>query len=378
MLRSVLSFLVIIGLATAPSVAETFPPSPPRIDAGAYILVDFDTGKVLAAKNPTQKLPMANLAQLMTTYIVFEELAEGKLRLDEPVKISEHAWRQGGSRTFVQVGSRVPLRSLLLGMIVQSGNDATVALAERIAGTEAAFVQRMNATAKRLGLADTHFMDSTGLPVAGQFTTARDLALLATALIRDFPRYYHWFSLRRFEYNRIMQANRNGLLGTDPGVDGLKLGHTDAAGYCLVASAERRGMRLLSVVLGGQDFKDRESSSADLLNYGFRFYDTKLVAKAHTLLATAPVWKGQSPSIGVGIDQDLYVTLPRAAIPSLRTAVELQPRLMAPLSPNSTVGRLIVSAQGKTVATAPVYPLGTDADGGWWRDTVDTVRLWIN
>ncbi|HVC00801.1 MAG TPA: D-alanyl-D-alanine carboxypeptidase family protein [Steroidobacteraceae bacterium] len=375
MLRSLLPCFVLFGLAAGPSFADMPIKSLPNIDATAYSLVDFDTGKVLAAKNSVQELPMASLTQLMTAYVVFEELAAGKLKLDEPVTISEHAWRQGGSRTFVQVGSRVPVRSLLLGMIVQSGNDATVALAERVAGTEKAFVRLMNATAKRLGLADTHYMDSTGLPVPGHFTTARDLSLLTIALIRDFPQYYHWFSVKQFEYNRIMQRNSNGLLVNDPGVDGLKTGHTDAAGYCVVASAKRNGMRLVSVVLGGETFSGRVTSSAALLNYGFTFYATRLLARADTPLATATVWKAQSPSVGVGIARDLYVTVPRSGIASLETSVTLQPRLMAPLSPNSTVGRLVVTDQGKEVATVPLYPLTADAAGGWWQNLVDTVKL---
>lgn len=377
MLRSLLSCVVLFGLAAGPCFADMPIPKPPNIDATAYILVDYTTGKVLAAQNAVQELPMASLTKLMTAYIVFENLAAGKLQLDEPVTIGEHAWRQGGSRTFVQLGSHVPVKSLLLGMLVQSGNDATVALAERVAGTEDAFVRLMNVTAKRLGLAHTHYMNSTGLPVPGHFTTARDQSLLAIALIRDFPQYYHWFSVKQFEYNRVMQRNRNGLLDDDPGVDGLKTGHSDAAGYCMVASATRNGMRLVSVVLGGQTFSGRETSSAALLHYGFTFYDTKLVARADTPLATATVWKAQSPSVGVGIARDLYLTVPRDGTASLKTSVALEPRLLAPLSPRSTVGRLVVTDQGKVVATVPLHPLAADAAGGWWRDLVDTVKLWF-
>ncbi len=378
MYRSLAALLALFCVAAAPCFADMPIPSPPNIDATAYILVDFQTGKVLAAKNAMQELPMASLTKLMTTYIVFQELASGKLKLDEPVTISEHAWRQGGSRTFVQVGTQVPVRSLVLGMIVQSGNDATVALAERIAGTEDAFVQMMNATAQRLGLTHTHYIDSTGLPAPGHYTTARDLSLLTAALIRDFPQYYHWFSVKAFKYNGILQQNRNGLLNTDPGVDGLKTGHTDAAGYCLVASQHRRGMRLISVVLGGQTFTGRESSSAALLNYGFTFYDTKLVARARTALAAATVWKAQAPSVTVGIDHDLYVTVPRDDSGAVQTSLQIEPRLMAPLSPQSTIGRLIVTDRGQTIATAPLHPLAADGAGGWWRNLVDTVRVWVS
>jgi len=376
--RPIAALCALLALAAGPCLAASAVPSPPDIDATAYILVDYRTGKVLAAKNATEELPMASLTKLMTTYIVFGKLASGKLGLGDPVKISERAWRQGGSRTFVQVGTQVPVRALILGMIVQSGNDATVALAERIAGTEAAFARMMNATARRLGMTQTHYVDATGLPRRGLYTTARDLSLLATALIRDFPQYYHWFSVRQFEYQHILQRNRNGLLETDPGVDGLKAGHTDAAGYCLVASQRRHGMRLISVVLGGQNFMDRESSSAALLNYGFSVYDTRLVARARAPLATATVWKAQNPSVPVGIDRDLYVTIPRADDAALETSVRIAPRLMGPLTPQSTIGRLIVTDHGKTIATAPLHPLVADGAGTWWRNLVDTVRLWIS
>ena len=376
--RSIAALCALLCLAAGPCLAGSAVPHPPDVDATAYILVDYRTGQVLAAKNATEELPMASLTKLMTTYLVFEKLASGKLELGDPVTISEHAWRQGGSRTFVQVGTQVPVRALILGMIVQSGNDATVALAERIAGTEAAFVRMMNATAQRLGLTHTHYVDATGLPQPGLYTTARDLSLLAAALIRDFPQYYHWFAVKQFEYNHILQQNRNGLLNTDPGVDGLKAGHTDAAGYCLVASQHRHGMRLISVVLGGQTFMDRESSSASLLNYGFTFYDTRLVAKARAPLATATVWKAQNPSVPAGIDRDLYVTIPRADDGALRTSVQIAPRLMGPLTPQSTIGRLIVSDHGRTIATAPLHPLVADGAGTWWRDLIDAVRLWLS
>ncbi|MDE1923323.1 MAG: D-alanyl-D-alanine carboxypeptidase [Gammaproteobacteria bacterium] len=378
MLRPFLSCVLLLGLAAAPCLADIPIPNPPDIDATAYVLVDFHTGKILAAKNAVEKVPMASLTKLMTAYIVFEELADGKLKLDEPVTISEHAWRQGGSRTFVQVGTKVPVRSLILGMVVQSGNDATVALAERIAGTEGTFVQMMNETARKLGMLDTHYVDSTGLPDPQHYTTARDLSLLATALIRDFPQYYHWFSVKEFEYNGIKQQNRNGLLNTDPGVDGLKTGHTEAAGYCLVASALRNGMRLVSVVLGGQTFTGRETSSAALLNYGFTFFDTKLVARARAPLASVPVWKAAAPTVGVGISNDLYVTVPRDDSARLKTSVRLQPRLIAPLTTAAVVGSLDVTDGARTVASVPLHPLQADPAGGWWRSMVDTTRLWFN
>ena len=242
-------------------------------------------------KEAAARMEPASLTKLMTAYIVFQELAAGKLKLDEPVTVSEKAWRSEGSRTFIELGKPVSVELLILGMIVQSGNDATIALAERVAGTEETFAQLMNANAKRLGMVGTHFENSSGLPSPDHYTTARDMSLLAIAMIRDFPQYYKWYSVREFEHNGIKQQNRNGLLGRDPSVDGLKTGHTDSAGFCLVTSALRDGMRLVSVVLGSTSMKGRENASAALLNYGFTFYDTKLVVKGGTKLASTPVWK---------------------------------------------------------------------------------------
>ena len=233
----------------------------------------------------------ASLTKLMTAYIVFQELAAGKLKLQDQVVVSEHAWRSEGSRTFIELGKPVSVELLILGMVVQSGNDATIALAERIAGTEETFAQLMNANAKRLGMTGTHFENSSGLPSPNHYTTAHDMSLLAIALIRDFPQYYKYFSVREFEYNGIKQQNRNGLLGRDSSIDGLKTGHTDSAGFCLVTSALRDGMRVVSVVLGAKSFKGREDASGALINYAFTFYDTKLVAKGGAKLASAPVWK---------------------------------------------------------------------------------------
>jgi len=377
MLRSLFAFCALVLAATTTAYADIPIPSAPAVDARAYILVDYHTGKVLAAQNAVERMAPASLTKLMTAYIVFEELAAGKLKLDEPVTVSKHAWQTGGSRMFIQVGTQVPVKSLILGMIVQSGNDATVALAERVAGTEDTFVQMMNATAKKLGMVNTHYVDATGLPDPDHYTTARDLSLLATAIIRDFPQYYPWFAIREFEYNNIKQQNRNGLLDTDKTVDGLKTGHTEAAGYCLVASALRDGMRLVSVVLGGEKYKGRESASAALLNYGFTFYDTKLIAKAHTKLAATAVWKAAESPIGVGISHDLYVTVPRDGSAALKTSIQLQPKLTAPLGTASDVGQLRVYAGADAVATVPLHPLSNDADGGWWRDMIDTIRLWF-
>jgi D-alanyl-D-alanine carboxypeptidase (penicillin-binding protein 5/6) len=375
--RMLLTGLIALSFPWLAARADTPIPSAPEVDARTYIVVDFHTDKVLAAKDAAARMEPASLTKLMTAYIVFQELAQGKLKLDEPVTVSEHAWRSEGSRTFIELGKPVPVQTLILGMIVQSGNDATIALAERIAGTEDTFVQLMNANAARLGMVATHFENSTGLPSPQHYTTARDMSLLAAALIRDFPQYYNWYSVKEFEYNGIKQQNRNGLLGIDPSVDGLKTGHTDSAGYCLVTSALRDGMRIISVVLGSTSMKGRENASAALLNYGFTFYDTKLVAKGGTALATQHVWKAAAPTAEFGIKTDLYVTVPRGSAGDLKTVVDLEPKLIAPLATSDTVGQLHVLAGTQTLSTVPVHPLADVASGGWWRRLIDTIRLWF-
>jgi serine-type D-Ala-D-Ala carboxypeptidase (penicillin-binding protein 5/6) len=377
MFRPCLSFLLLTTLGTAAALGETPIPTAPAVDARAYILADYRTDKTLAAENAAARMEPASLTKLMTAYLVFQELSAGKLKLEEPVMVSEKAWRSEGSRTFIELGKPVSVELLILGMIVQSGNDATIALAERIAGTEETFAQLMNANAKRLGMVGTHFENSSGLPSPNHYTTARDMSLLAIAMIRDFPQYYKYYSVREFEHNGIKQQNRNGLLGRDPSVDGLKTGHTDSAGFCLVTSALRDGMRLVSVVLGSASMKAREDASAALLNYGFTFYDTKLVIKGGTTLATTRVWKAAASPVNVGIRDDLYITLPRDESANIKTSVELQPKLIAPLALGATVGQLHVSAGSHALATLPVHPLSDVAAGGWWRRLIDTIRLWF-
>ena len=390
MFRTLLACLIITALNAAPcggaspapaapapaATATVHIPTAPQVDARSYILVDYHTDKTLAAYEPEARLEPASLTKLMTAYIVFQELAAGKLKLDQPVTVSEHAWRSEGSRTFIELGKPVSVQDLILGMIVQSGNDATIALAERVAGTEETFAQLMNAEANRLGMTGTHFENSSGLPSPRHYTTARDMSLLAIAMIRDFPQYYKYYSIREFEHNGIKQQNRNGLLEKDPTVDGLKTGHTDSAGFCLVTSALRDGMRLVSVVLGSTSMKARENASAALLNYGFTFYDTRLAVKGGTALASARVWKADYSPAELGLVDDLYMTLPRGAA-DVKTAVDVQPRLVAPLTKDATVGTLRVLAGGQTLATLPLHPLKAVASGGWWRRLIDTIHLWF-
>jgi serine-type D-Ala-D-Ala carboxypeptidase (penicillin-binding protein 5/6) len=377
MFRPLLSLVLFAVFVAAPTFADTPMPTAPTVDARAYIVVDYHTGKVLASQEAVARLEPASLTKLMTAYIAFQELAAGKLKLDEPVVVSEHAWRSEGSRTFIELGKPVSVELLILGMIVQSGNDATIALAERVAGTEETFVQLMNENAKRLGMVGTHFENSSGLPSPQHYTTARDMSLLAVAMIRDFPQYYKYYSVREFEHNGIKQQNRNGLLGRDPSVDGLKTGHTDSAGYCLVTSALRDGMRLISVVLASTSMKGRENASAALLNYGFTFYDTKLVVNGGATLGSAKVWKAAQSPVDVGIKDDLYITLPRGQANDIKTTVDLHPRLIAPLTLDADVGQLRVFVGNQTLTTMPVHPLKNIAAGGWWRRLIDTIRLWF-
>ncbi len=356
-------------------------PPAPQVDARSYILIDFRTDKILASLQPNDRMEPASLTKLMTVYLVFEQLAAGKLKLDDMIPVSEHAWRAGGAATdgsssFLEIGVPVSVQDLLLGVIVQSGNDASIVLAERVGGSEQTFAQLMNATAARLGMVGTHFENATGLPSPQHYTTARDMSLLATALIRDFPQYYKWFSVREFEHNHIKQGNRNTLLDKDLNVDGLKTGHTDAAGFCLVTSSLREGMRLISVVLGSSSTKGRETASASLLNYGFSFYDTKLAIKGGTALASAHVWKAARSPVDLGIQNDLYLTLPRGSA-ALTTATDVQPKIIAPLAADANVGSVRVISGGQTVATLPLHPLQPVPAGGWWRRLIDTIRLWF-
>jgi serine-type D-Ala-D-Ala carboxypeptidase (penicillin-binding protein 5/6) len=351
-------------------------PGAPQVDARSYILVDYQTGKVLAANNATERMEPASLTKLMTAYIVFHELSVGKLKLEDMVTVSEHAWRSEGSRTFIELGKPVSVNDLILGMIVQSGNDATIALAERVAGTEDTFAQLMNSTAKSLNMVGSHFGNSSGLPSPEDYTTARDMSLLATAMIRDYPQFYKYYSIREFEHNGIKQQNRNGLLEKDPTVDGLKTGHTDSAGFCLVTSAHREGMRLISVVLGSTSMRARENASATLLGYGFTFYDTKLIVKGGTVLATTHVWKAASPSAELGVKDDLYMTLVRGQS-DVKTSVDVTPKLIAPLGLDANAGILHVFNGKEALATVPLHPLKPVAAGGWWRRLIDTIRLWF-
>jgi serine-type D-Ala-D-Ala carboxypeptidase (penicillin-binding protein 5/6) len=362
--------------ASAPLETATPLPSPPDVQAGAYILVDFASGQILAARNADTRMQPASLTKLMACYVVFHALKTGALKLEEPVTISEHAWRAEGSRTFLQVGTQVPAEVLIEGMIVQSGNDATIALAERIGGTEQAFVQLMNAYARQLGMTGTHFDDSTGLPSPTHYTTAHDLSLLGSALLRDYPQYYKWFSVRAFVWNNIRQENRNGLLGRDPTIDGMKTGHTDEAGYCLVSSAKRGNMRLVAVVLGSPSIKAREDASAALINYGFTFYETIAIERGGATVLRPRVYKASDRYYPVGPARDVNIVIPRDQAGSIQTTALVDPQLMAPLTTTTPVGQLQIVVGGRPVQSVPLYPIANVPQGGLWSRLADGVRLW--
>jgi D-alanyl-D-alanine carboxypeptidase (penicillin-binding protein 5/6) len=361
----------------APAAATTIP-APPELKARSYVVLDHDSGRVLAALDPDSRQEPASLTKLMTAYGVFHALKEGRIKLDDMVTISEFAWKQEGSRMFVEVGKQVSVENLIQGMIVQSGNDATVALAEHVAGTEPTFVQMMNTYAQSLGMGGSHFTNSAGMPDPEHYITARDTAILASALIHEFPEYYRWYAQKEFTWNGITQQNRNGLLWRDPTVDGVKTGHTESAGYCLIASAMRDGMRLVSVVLGTDSMRAREDANAALLNYGFNFFETRRLYAAGQPLTTARVWKGAKPEVGLALRKDLYVTGQRGHAGSVRAEFELPDRLLAPLSAGTPIGKANIVVDGATIATHDLFPAEDVPAGGWFRRLSDSVRLWFN
>jgi D-alanyl-D-alanine carboxypeptidase (penicillin-binding protein 5/6) len=384
MLRFLTRLLSLAALASAslaqvpmPSAPAAAPvPAPPAIGASSFVLLDFQSGRVLASRNPDEPLPPASLTKVMTAYLVFTELAAGRLALGDMVTVSEKAWRRTGSRMFIEVGKRVSVEDLLRGMIIQSGNDATLALAEHIAGSEEAFAGLMNKQARALGMVNTHFVTVDGLPGEGHVSSARDMALLARAMVANFPDYYAWYSEREFTFNGIRQHNRNSLLWRDDSVDGLKTGHTEAAGYCLISSAKRGDMRLISVVMGSASERSRADESQALLNYGFRFFETHRLYDAGSPLAEPRLWKGQHEQVPLGIDRDLVVTLPRGGYERLSANLRINRQLVAPLAQGDQVGELVVSLDGEILASQPLFVLEARPEGGILRRVGDGLRMW--
>lgn len=352
-------------------------PQPPAIDARAYVLVDYQSGRVLAADKAEVQMEPASITKLMTAYAVFRAIKEKRLSLTDNVVISEHAWKAEGSRTFAQVGTSIPVDVLIKGMIVQSGNDATIALAEKVGGTEDAFVQMMNTYAGELGLKNSHFNDSSGLPGPTHYMSAHDIASLSRVLIRDYPEEYKLYSLREFEYGGIKQQNRNGLLARDPTVDGIKTGHTDSAGYCLASSAKRGETRLISVVLGTKSFKAREDASAAMLNYGFTFFETVRAKSAGDVVLKPQVYKGETDRVTLVPANDVFVTIGRGSAGALVTNATVKEPVIAPIKAGQVLGELSVSDGNEIVARVPLVAQAAVAEGGWWTRMVDGISLWM-
>jgi D-alanyl-D-alanine carboxypeptidase (penicillin-binding protein 5/6) len=369
-----LLFAVLVLLAGLPAYAQQIP-GPPPIAAKAYLLMDYNSGQVLASQNPQQRIEPASLTKLMTAYVIFGALRQKTIKADQIVPVSVRASKTDGSRMFIEPNRPVTVEELVKGMIVQSGNDACIALAEAIAGGEQAFVQLMNREAQRLGMKNTNFVNATGLQQAQHYTTAFDLSLLATAIIRDFPEYYPLYSMKEYRYNNISQSNRNRLLWADPTVDGMKTGYTENAGYCLISSAHRGARRLLAVVLGANSESLRASESQKLLNYGFQFYDSVKLYGKNQPVSTVKVWKGSANELKAGFLTDLYVSVPKGAADKLKATIATQQPLLAPVAAGQKIGVLRVELDGKPYREYPVVALDEVSIAGIFGRGWDTLRL---
>lgn len=348
-------------------------PKPPSINAKSYILIDHNTHRVIAQQNADERNDPASITKLMTAYIVYKALAQQSISVDDMVLVSEKAWRAPGSRMFIEVGKRVSVENLLQGLIVQSGNDASIALAEYVAGSEAAFVDLMNAEASVLGLETTHFINVTGLTDPQHYTTARDIALLSSAIIRDFPEQYKRYSVKEFTFNNITQHNRNKLLWRDPSVDGLKTGHTEAAKYCLAASAQRAGMRLISVVLGAPSINARATQSQSLLNYGFRFFETHALYGQDYALIEKRVWYGAEKTLQLGVAEPVHVTVARGQYKNIEPHLEIKAKLVAPIEKGQVLGKVFIKLADSSLAELDLIALESVQEGSLMRKLSDYI-----
>lgn len=360
------------------AVAAMPVPAPPDVAAKNYYVIDFASGKVLAEKNPDVQVEPASITKIMTSYVVYKELDADRLSMDDMVDISEKAWRMGGSRMYLEVNTSVSVHDLLKGLIIQSGNDASVALAEHIAGTEDAFVQLMNQYAAELGMDNTHFVNSTGWPDKKHLTTARDIAKLSVAIIAEFPEHYAWYAEKEYTYNNIKQYNRNKLLWRDESVDGMKTGHTESAGFCLVASATRSDMRVISVALGTDSKKARANVSQALLNYGFRFYESHTLYDAGEVLSRPRIWSGEFETLTVGLADDLAIAIPRGAYDKLDATMDIDKNIEAPVSKGQQIGVVKVALNGEELASVPLVALETVNEGSLFQQAKDYVLRLIN
>ncbi|MDA9272240.1 D-alanyl-D-alanine carboxypeptidase [bacterium] len=350
-------------------------PAPPPLNAKAFILIDVDSGKIIAQKNSDEKLPPASLTKMMTLYVISNALKNEQIHLNDNVRISQEAWKIGGSRMFVKEGQQVSVEELLKGIIVDSGNDACVAMAEHLGSSESGFTEIMNNQAKNLGMTSSHFTDSTGLPNPEHYTTAKDLAVLGRALINNYPEYYHWYKQKWFTFNGIRQPNRNRLLWRDNQVDGLKTGHTNDAGFCLVSSAKRNDMRLLSVVLNSPTDTARADDSERLLNYGFRFFETHQLYKANQAITDIRLYKSNTDKITIGLLENQFITIPSGQYQRLKISTKVPKFVEAPIKQGDQVGELIIQFDDNIIGTHPLFALNTAQKGGLFTCAKDSMRL---
>ena len=376
-MRSLLLILLSIALFQTALAAPRIIPAPPQLATEGHILLDAATGTVIIEENAEMRLPPASLTKIMTSYIIASEIQQGRISLDDLVPISVKAWKMEGSRMFIREGTEVKVADLIRGIVIQSGNDASVAMAEFIAGDEDAFADVMNQVAQKLGMTRTQFKNATGLPDEGHYTTAKDLSILARALIRDFPEHYKVYKEKYFSYNDIRQANRNSLLWRDDAVDGMKTGHTQAAGFCLVASAEKKDMRLVSVVMGATSERARSTESQKLINYGFRYFESVKLYDGLESLRRVKVWGGLHESLDVGIEAPARLTIPTGARGALAAEVTLDPVIKAPVSQGQTLGLLRISLEGETLLERPVVALNGVDEAGWVSSLIDEVSLFF-
>ncbi|WP_417549257.1 D-alanyl-D-alanine carboxypeptidase family protein [Methylophaga sp.] len=352
-------------------------PTAPSIAGTAHILQDYDSGHILMSENADERMPPASITKLMTSYVVSQEIHDGNIKLDDEVLISEKAWRMIGSRSFIEVNTKVTVEALLRGMIVQSGNDAAVALAEHVAGSEEVFAQMMNQYAQKLGMVNTNYQNATGLPGPEHFTTAHDIAILSAALIRDFPEHYQWYAEKEYTYNGITQHNRNKLLWRDNTVDGLKTGHTEEAGFCLSASAKRDGMRLIAVVLGTASENARAQEIQKMFNFGFRFFETHQLYAADESITQTKVWKGQTDQLNLGLAQPLSITVPRGRYKDLQATTNLQQPVVAPIAKGTELGDVEIRLGDEVVAQQKLVAIDNVEKGSWWRRIIDSLLMLI-
>lgn len=352
-------------------------PAPPQLAASAYLLMDSYTGKILVEHNSDQQVPPASLTKMMTSYIVSGEIARGKIAMDAMVPISVKAWRMGGSKMFIREGTQVSVADLLRGVIIQSGNDASVALAEYVAGTEDAFADLMNQQAALLGMTNTHFENATGWPADGHITTAADLAKLARALINDYPSHYAMYAEKYFSFNGINQANRNRLLFQDPSVDGIKTGHTEEAGYCLVSSAKKDDMRLIAVVMGASSEDSRAAESQKLLSFGFRYYQTHKLYGPGDQINSARVWAGKGDNVSLGVAEGVFLTIPRGAEDSLNATMHVDNIIKAPITLGQELGNVVVELNGEQLLDIPLVAQNEVEAAGFFARMWDSIKLFF-